>query len=82
MAKITSMYWHALPPTQPMPGDCYIDQNTNSGMIWTGTSWTQFSGFAVPEHPFTPPTAEQLEKYPSLKKSWEEFLVIKKLLGV
>jgi hypothetical protein len=31
---------------------------------------------------FTPPTDEQLEKHPALKEAWEEFLVIKRLLGV
>lgn len=82
MAKITSMYWHADPPTNPMIGDCYLDKTTTVGMIWDGTNWIQFSGFNMPQTTFIPPTEEQLEKYPALKKSWEEFLVIKKILGV
>jgi len=82
MATITSLYWHSTQPPVPIPGDCYIDSNSGNGMIWDGINWVQFSGFATPHPPFTIPTPEQLEMYPALKKSWEEFLVIKKILGV
>jgi len=82
MGTINALYWHTIQPTHPTPGDCYIDTGSGNGMIWDGFNWVQFSGFASPHPPFTPPTQEQLEKYPALKKSWEEFLVIKKILGV
>jgi hypothetical protein len=81
MAMITSLYWHSTPPANPTAGDCFVGANSE-GMIWDGKTWVPFSGIPVPIPPFIPPTEEQLEKYPPLKEAWEEFLIIKKLLGV
>jgi hypothetical protein len=81
MGTITSLYWHSTPPPNPTVGDCFVGAN-DVGMIWDGNAWIAFSGIPIPVPTFIPPTDEQLEKYPALKKSWEEFLVIKKLLGI
>lgn len=80
--SMSGMYWHATRPTNPQMGDCYFDSTSGHGYIWQGMAWIQFSGEPLPPPPFMPPTEEQLEKHPALRKAWEEFLVIKKLLGV
>ena len=68
-------------PTNPQHGDIYVDQNTYHSYVWVGTGWVPFgSNEKTPS--FTAPTKEQLEKHPALKQAWEEFLVIKKLVGV
>jgi hypothetical protein len=67
-------------PTNPQHGDVYMDHNTDQAYVWIGTNWALFSGNK--EAPLSPPTREQLEKHPALKQAWEEFLVIKKLIGI
>jgi hypothetical protein len=79
---MTGICWHASRPPAPDTGDCYFDSATNQGYIWQGMAWIAFSGDPLPAPPFMPPTEEQMKKHPSLKKAWEEFMVIKKLLGV
>lgn len=69
-------------PTRPVLGDAFIDPNTFMGYMWDGNTWIRFSGENRNPPSFEPPTFEQLEKYPALKQAWEEFLVVKKLLGV
>ena len=60
-----------------------MDHQTGYAFMWDGSTWVMFaSSGPEPEIMFTAPTKEQLEKYPALKKSWEEFLIIKRLLGV
>lgn len=76
------MIWHSSKPKSPVTGDCYHDRNTNIAYIWQGIAWVGFTGEQTPVPPFLPPTDEQLEKHPSLKQAWDEFLVIKRLLGV
>lgn len=78
----TGINWLSGPSQNPIAGDCYLDQTTNSGYIWQGSSWVKFSGTPGWVPPVSVPTTEQLEKHPSLKQAWEEFLVIKRLLGV
>ena len=78
----TTIQWHADQPMNPMIGDCYFDHITYCGYIWQGSAWVKFNGTPLWVPPVSAPTAEQLEKHPALKEVWEEFLVIKKLLGV
>lgn len=77
-----STYWHGSQPANPIPGDCYIEQASNRGYIYDGTAWQIFSSESEPTPKAYAPTEEQLEKHPALKEAWEEFLVIKRLLGV
>lgn len=77
-----SITWVDHKSLHPRPGDCYFDQKENCTYIWQGASWIQFSVNPTPQPPFMPPTPAQMEKHPALKKAWEEFMVIKKLLGV
>lgn len=82
-AMATGITWRPFKPANPVSGDCYFDPASNVGYIWQGSAWITFSGSSEPEpEPFDPPTAEQLENHPSLRAAWEEFLVIKRLLGV
>lgn len=77
------MNWCGTQPANPVMGDCYFDQSENRGYIWQGSAWITFSGKDDENvQEFTPPTDEQLDKHPALKEAWEEFLVIKRLLGV
>lgn len=76
------MSWHGSKPQQPLTGDCYIDTSTSQGYIYDGTSWKLFSSGHEPPPKAYAPTEEQLEKHPALKEAWEEFLVIRKLLGI
>ena len=50
--------------------------------MWQGPTWMPLMVNPMPVPPFIPPTEEQLEKHPALKQSWEEFLVVRRLLGI
>ena len=82
MEITTGINWLSGPSQNPIAGDCYFDQTLNKAYIWQGSAWIGFSASGGELASFTVPTAEQLEKHPALKAAWEEFLVIKKLLGV
>jgi hypothetical protein len=83
-AMVTGVMWHSHKPVAPIVGDCFFCQTDNRSYIWQGLAWIPFSGEdnEEGEEEFTPPTEEQLEKHPALKQAWEEFIVIKRLLGV
>ena len=63
-------------------GDCYVDNGTSVCYVFDGTAWMQLAAPSESREVFVPPTAEQLNKHPTLKQAWEEFIVIKKLLGI
>jgi hypothetical protein len=67
----------------PSLGAVFIDQNGHT-RIWMGSSWVVYNSKKDTDiiEEFSPPTKEHLEKHPALKEAWEEFLVIKKLVGV
>jgi hypothetical protein len=73
---ITGLTWHQSKTLNPIQGDAYYDTNSDDGFVWDGTTWVQFSC-----GPSLIPTEAQLEKYPTLKQAWEEYLIIKKLIG-
>ena len=77
------MSWHAVRPHNPQLGDCYLDMSSMNTYTWTGTAWIQLgSGNVRPEKPeILIPTATQLENHPALKQAWEEYLVIRRLIG-
>lgn len=68
------------PPANPLNGDTYFDNVTGHGYIWTGAQWAIFSSNEKP--PTLIPSKDELEKHPSLKQAWEEYIVIRKLLGL
>ena len=76
--------WHSTKPTLPAPGDCYVDQKTGIYYTYSGTMWLEtITGAAPYETRMTPvPSPENLDRHPALKSAWEEYLVVKKLLGV
>lgn len=76
------IHWTSLKPAQPAMGDVYVDRPTYTPYIWEGSKWIEFSAESQPTDAFTIPTEEQLSKHPSLKYAWEEFLIIKRLLGI
>ena len=78
-----STTFHGSGPAHPLLGDVYMDGSTYYSYVWMGNSWAPFSADSdMAQSNFTEPSKDQLEKHPALKASWEEFLVIKKLLGV
>lgn len=81
MAHIT---WHLHQPNSPIEGDVYFDEKTGCSYIFSCGQWIMFSATVnnISQAPTCVPTYEQLEKHPSLKEAWEEFIIIKKLLGV
>ena len=72
----------ALPSYQPNPnvGDLYYDERTGDGYVWMGTKWVIISAYSNPAT--LVPTKEQLGMYPSLNQAWEEYLVIRRILGL
>jgi len=66
-------------PLHPQLGDVYVDQNTYRSYIWEGNQWVAFST-AEPAQALIP-TEEELNKHPALKQAWEEYMVIKRLIG-
>ena len=77
-----SLTWNLYKPTSPVIGDCWFDTSKGRGYIWQGATWMPFTGDPIPMPSFIPPTEEQLEKHPALKQAWEEFLVVRRLLGI
>lgn len=74
--------WHSRPPANPVIGDCYADPITMSTYVWTGSAWTMMgSDSSASKKVDLIPTPEQLEKHPALKQAWEEYLVIKRMIG-
>lgn len=71
---------HSSPPPAPMTGDVYFDQVSGHGYIWVGDKWVTYSS-TEKQRPVIP-SDEELEKHPSLKQAWEEYIVIRKLLGL
>ena len=77
------MNWNLSRPATPIEGDAYLDASTGCSYIYVNNQWIIFgSSTGIPLPSFCAPTPEQLEKHPSLKEAWDEFMVIKKLLGV
>jgi hypothetical protein len=78
----TGIYWHLDMPVNPQVGSAYTDPITGIGYVWEGTKWCQFS-ISPPHVQSSPiPTDAQLEKHPTLKQAWEEYMVIRKLIGL
>jgi hypothetical protein len=71
---------HSSPPPNPLDGDIYYDQVSGQGYIWLTGKWIIFS--SNEKQKTIIPTSDELEKHPSLRQAWEEYLVIRKLLGL
>ena len=80
----SGMAWHLNKPETPAIGDCYYDESFQTIYIWTGTQWQ--ATFASPPADYIDrkflPTKEQLDNHPALNRAWDEYLVIRKLLGL
>lgn len=78
----SSIVWHTTKPTNPKIGDCVMDSVTGKDWIWTGLHWAVITDpNLVSPMDIMIPTQEQLETYPALKKAWEEYVIIRKLIG-
>jgi len=77
------IYWHTVQPMHPVTGDAYVDHYTGAMYMYQGKIWVEVSGPEIwkVEHNNLP-TEEELEEHPTLKSTWEEYLVVRKLLGL
>jgi hypothetical protein len=83
-AMMTGINWvGTTKPAYPISGDAYLD-STGAGFVWTGVVWTQISTNTSMDPPKKrlEPTLEELEKHPSLKAAWDEYMVLRKLIGI
>lgn len=79
---MSSLTWHSMRPANPVVGDCVMDSVTGKDYTWTGLHWVEITvpSFTNPADVLIP-TKEQLETYPALKKAWEEYVIVRKLIG-
>lgn len=68
-------------PANPLYGDRYIDTRSGDAYIWTGSMWAMVGRLEGVKKSLEP-TKEQLDTYPSLKHAWDEYLLVRKLLGL
>lgn len=73
---------HSSIPVSPMDGDIVYDHNTMEQKVYYGGQWILISASRGPEPPRVVPSDEELEKHPGLKEAWEEYMIIRKLLGI
>jgi len=80
---VSGINYRSAKPATPIPGDAYLDVNNDHVYVFDGIKWMLMSG---PGPSISPksliPTSEELQKYPALKASWEEYMTIRKLLGI
>jgi len=75
---ITYRVWKS---PNPAIGDCVIDPIIGTNHIWTGSQWAEITTPSFAGAEILVPTKEQLEMYPALKIAWEEYLIVKRLIG-
>jgi hypothetical protein len=66
---------------EPWVGQIPYNEITNSFHTWDGLQWVAVD-ISAREKVFESPTESELEQHPTLKQAWEEFLIVKKLIGV
>lgn len=64
----------------PTPGELYLDPETLRTYIFTGIKWEIMAG--IPATEYLAPTAAELATNVSLKNAWDEYLIVRKLLGL
>lgn len=69
-------------PANPQVGSMYFDVFDQAHRVWDGREWKicVWTDKAYDNSPV--PSEEELNDHPSLKQSWEEYLVIRRLLGL
>ncbi len=80
-AIATGMNYLSAKPAIPVIGDHYVDDDTGNGYVYDGKNWMLISGDPS-RQPRLIPTPEELEKHPSLKAAWEEYMVLRRLIGI
>lgn len=80
-AAVTGISYYSQKPANPMSGDVYADPTTGIAHIFDGFQWIPFSTSGPGPKSFIPTEAE-LKAHPSLKAAWEEYIVIRRLLGL
>lgn len=83
---IFSQQVYSSPPPFPKIGDTYIDPCTYYSYVFDGASWVTvtypqghcFDDIQVSNEP----TKAELLEHPTLKSTWEEYMIVRKLLGL
>lgn len=66
-------------PTKPIVGQYYADERTGKMYTWNTTKWVEISPGYTKD---LTPSSGQLNMYPSLNHAWQEYLTVRKLLGL
>jgi hypothetical protein len=66
-------------PNQPCVGQYYADVRTGRMYAWSGLKWEEIG---TGQDKNLVPSQEQLDMYPTLDHAWNEYLVIRRLLGI
>ena len=64
-------------------GELYIDKSSGKVWSWTGTSWStmhEHNG-SMPIKNYSP-SEQELAEHATLRSAWEDYLIIRKLLGL
>ncbi len=73
--------WHANIPISPKMGDAYMDVVTGFGYIYDGKAWIIMShGNMEPKR--LEPTEEEMKKHPAIKEAWDDYIILRKLIGI
>lgn len=79
-AMVSGMNLLSSKPSNPVQGDAYFDQVNMQTLVYSGNRWIPIAGSK--REVSLVPTHAELEAHPSLKASWEEYIVVRKLLGL
>ena len=79
MSNIT---WYSTIPLNPTIGDCVMDSLSGKDYTWSGIHWMEIPDLiSTSPLEMMVPTQEQLDTYPALKEAWEQYVIVKKLIG-
>lgn len=82
-AAVTGINWVGSKPTTPLVGDAYYDARMERAYVFDGFSWSAITADSTRSaQEAMIPTQEKLDKHPALKQAWEEYVAIKRLLGL
>lgn len=68
-------------PPNPKIGEMYYNTSMCCPMVYNGTSWHTVENLYDEKKTYGP-TKGELDSHPSLKSAWDDYLTIRKLLGL
>ena len=73
--------YHNTKPAYPVQGDVYFDTITENSYVFANGKWALMASSPLPKKSMEP-TEDELKKYPALKTVWEDYLVVRNLVGL